>query len=309
MSKIRAVIAYDAGGEAHLGSYGRCLAPGSGVKPYGDVGGNKVVNDSARWIAQNLKDGPVAVGIEAPCWVPITDGVDMAPFMRKRYFEGQRSWSAPAGCYVGFASRVLIQELVNRLHHQVGNRLNLIYGTEGDGVPEKPGDLLVWEAFVTDDRKPLKSDLFAREEYQALPAIKKMRDKGELEKLDEQIRELEARETEFNSLRREKTNKADRDKVSREVVRLRKKVDKEDLRPHIADAFYVVEDGFVPLLRSGVLDRLSWPERAPTISSWGDAFAQTTGDGSKQGQPCMVVAPSLDDRKDRLLFPDLRGEI
>jgi len=155
MAGIFTVAAFDAGGTKNVGFYLR-MYDGSGAQlgapvcRHGAAGVGLAVTD----LVDALKEGPVALGIEAPCWAPgASHPFDPATFMRKRPFEGTRSWSAPAGAYVSMAGRVLA-EIVLQGIVAANTQPRATFGAQRGAEWSEPGDLLLWEAFVSAEHKP-----------------------------------------------------------------------------------------------------------------------------------------------------------
>jgi hypothetical protein len=90
-----------------------------------------------------LPVGPVALGFEAPIYVPVRDDPDK--FTRKRIFEGARPWSAVAGPAALSLGLVIMSYVFKRLVDGVSPRFD---------TPRLPMDLQVFEAMVSGDGKP-----------------------------------------------------------------------------------------------------------------------------------------------------------
>jgi hypothetical protein len=99
-------------------------------------------------LAEGLARGPVALGFEAPLWVPVR--TDPMTLTKARGGEGARSWSAGAG------TGALATGLVVTTHILQGLRAAAPTATASldfRAPPTKPGELLLWEAFVSADAK------------------------------------------------------------------------------------------------------------------------------------------------------------
>jgi hypothetical protein len=133
------VAAFDAAGPNNLGFYAHTYDEVTG-RPV-DVPvmsrGPGAVALAIEFLASALGTGSVSIGIEAPCWIPMA-GPGARPqasrFMRKRHFEGSRSWSAPAGGYVTTAGVALVAEIFRGLVHAGAGPITPTFGPGRPGV-------------------------------------------------------------------------------------------------------------------------------------------------------------------------------
>lgn len=103
-------------------------------------------------IAKDISEGKrIALGFECPLFVPITD--NPIGLTSSRIGEGDRAWSAGAGCgalAVGLTETVWVFEQLRKLS------INEIIPTfDWDGFMSGEGNLFIWEAFVTKEAKGL----------------------------------------------------------------------------------------------------------------------------------------------------------
>jgi hypothetical protein len=115
--------------------------------------GGKDLNACIEKLITSLRDGPVALGFEAPQFVPLHD--DSAILTKARDGESgpglpARPFSAGAGAAVLVTSSAVAPYVLCRLR----KALPEASATFDWRRPwAKPGDLLLFEAFVTDQRK------------------------------------------------------------------------------------------------------------------------------------------------------------
>ena len=221
-----AVICFDAGGQKGLGWW---------ATPHGTLKQNHGVGvaslpDALSWIAEQVQLLPVAIGIEAPCWLPMAhDGRGM---LKARPFEGT-AWSGAGGLPVATQGAALMAEVTRSL-----SRLNVRYTFD---VPTAPGEVCLWEAYVSEAYKPGKLSAAATPQLHS--------------------------------------------------------------NPHIADAQFAVEHGFLPLYHAKRLSPpLPFPLTRDVVSLLGNAVAQEAHDGSLVAHPCMVIGPGTTPGPKRL-FP------
>jgi hypothetical protein len=94
-----------------------------------------------------LPDTPVALGFEAPIYVPVRP--DPNTLLKARVFEGNRPWSAGAGPTVMSQGLVIMSYVFERLIDGVRPRFD---------SPQEPMDLQVFEAMVSGTGKPEQSN-------------------------------------------------------------------------------------------------------------------------------------------------------
>lgn len=103
-------------------------------------------------LAQALLQEPVALGFEAPMWIPTR--MDLKRLTSARQGEAglglSRPFSASAGATVLVTGMVVVTYVLRRLRDQSPKaRAQFDWGNPPTGV----GELLVWEAFVTNQKK------------------------------------------------------------------------------------------------------------------------------------------------------------
>lgn len=114
-----------------------------------------------------LRKGALALGFEAPQFVPFRD--DQTALTKARNGESARAFSAGAGAAVLVTSLVTVPYVLQCLRQ----RLPMATATLNWRCPiTKPGQLLLWEAFVTNQHK----DTAARHVEDAELAIASFRD-------------------------------------------------------------------------------------------------------------------------------------
>ncbi len=95
-------------------------------------------------VAGGLRKGPVALGFEAPLWVPMRS--DPMTVTKARQGEGPRPWSAGAGAYVLATGLAVIPHILTSLRRLAGHATPTL---DYRNPPDRPGALLLWEAFVS----------------------------------------------------------------------------------------------------------------------------------------------------------------
>lgn len=103
-------------------------------------------------IVKDISEGKrIALGFECPLFVPITENPVGLTSARKG--EGDRAWSAGAGCgalAVGLTETVWVFERLRKL-----SKKEIVPTFEWDIFISGHGNLLIWEAFVTKEAKAL----------------------------------------------------------------------------------------------------------------------------------------------------------
>jgi hypothetical protein len=102
------------------------------------------LDSAVRAIAQALRDGPVALGFEAPQFTPLR--TDPRALTRARTGEGARPFSAGAGASVLVTSLVVVPYVLASLRREVADASATFDWTL---PPNRRGQLLLWEAFVS----------------------------------------------------------------------------------------------------------------------------------------------------------------
>jgi hypothetical protein len=122
-----------------------------------DPGGNAVdgtdVDDCINIVANALRAGPVALGFEAPMWIPTR----MQPKRLTSARQGEagpglasRPFSASAGATVLVTGMVVVTYVMRRLRELAPAAIAHV---DWQNFPTSAGQLLVWEAFVTNQKK------------------------------------------------------------------------------------------------------------------------------------------------------------
>jgi hypothetical protein len=104
-------------------------------------------------VAEALRVGPVALGFEAPTWVPTR--LDPTRLTSARHGEAgpglaSRPFSAAAGATVLVTGIVIVTYVMRRLRMLLPSASACL---NWQNFPNKPEQLLVWEAFVTNQKK------------------------------------------------------------------------------------------------------------------------------------------------------------
>ena len=114
--------------------------------PEGKLG--KDMDELAYEISSALLKGSVALGFETPLWVPKRQ--DPMKLTKARSGEGSRSWSAGAGAGVLATGLVTIPYILSRIKELSPNA---VASLDFNNPPTQPGDLFLWEAFVSGQAK------------------------------------------------------------------------------------------------------------------------------------------------------------
>lgn len=102
-------------------------------------------------VVQTLDAGrPCALGFEAPLFVPLRD--DPPQLTAARRGEGNRPWSAGAGCGALATGLVQVSWLLRAIRGRVAEKVDAF--TDWSSFAEEGRGLFVWEAFVTGAGKP-----------------------------------------------------------------------------------------------------------------------------------------------------------
>jgi hypothetical protein len=121
-------------GAPHKGNLGWANADGSSGAD---------IDQCIEAVNKALPVAPVALGFEAPMYVPVR--VDPNTLLKARVFEGNRPWSAGAGPTVMSQGLVIMSYVFERLIDGVRPRFD---------APQQPMDLQVFEAMVSGAGKP-----------------------------------------------------------------------------------------------------------------------------------------------------------
>lgn len=107
---------------------------------HGEKGGD--LDECIALINKALKIGPVALGFEAPLYIPVRN--ELKKLSSRREFEGNRPWSAYAGPSSAMIGLAIMVYVFNRL----------VDGTSPTfATPKKRLDLQIFEAMVTGKQK------------------------------------------------------------------------------------------------------------------------------------------------------------
>jgi hypothetical protein len=93
---------------------------------------------------RHLANGPVSLGVEAPIVIPLRDTPET--LTKAREVDGNRAWNAGAGASVAVITFPILYFIMSRL-----TNVGRVIFFEEDAV--RPGDLLIWEAFVSGEAK------------------------------------------------------------------------------------------------------------------------------------------------------------
>lgn len=99
-------------------------------------------------LAAALGLGPCAIGFEAPMFVPYRIAVDRLTAARPG--EGNRAWSAGAGAGALATALVVVPYILRRLREKSPHAQALL---DWRNPPTNPGELLLFEAFVSGGTK------------------------------------------------------------------------------------------------------------------------------------------------------------
>jgi hypothetical protein len=98
-------------------------------------------------IASDAKKGmSVALGVEAPCFIPVP--YDVGELSRGRKGETNRAWSASAGAYVATLGLHQMAWVLRRLYAEFGET-HMLTTDWSLWLESKRPILLLWEAFVS----------------------------------------------------------------------------------------------------------------------------------------------------------------
>jgi hypothetical protein len=117
------------------------------------------IDSLVRALAEDLKNrNPVALGIEAPLFVPVQQ--DYRKLGKKREADpSNRAWSAGAGAPVMATGIAQLNWIIRALVQQVDNEWTANAGVRWEGFSEKGGPgLFLWEAMVTGSGKKSRGD-------------------------------------------------------------------------------------------------------------------------------------------------------
>lgn len=121
----------------------------AGIRASGEYCEGQDIGQLARYVANDVDCGPVALGFECPLFVPLTS--DPEDLLSCRPGEGARAWSASAGVTTLGAGIVecawILREVRSRCSCDVPLFLN------PGRFESTPHGLLIWEAFVTGKRR------------------------------------------------------------------------------------------------------------------------------------------------------------
>ncbi len=109
-----------------------------------DQKSGKDIAELVALISKALSVGPVALGFEAPLWVP--KRLDVMKLTKARQGEGSRSWSAGAGTGVLATGLAVIPYILEGI---LTAAPEVVVSLDFHNPPSKPGHLFMWEAFVS----------------------------------------------------------------------------------------------------------------------------------------------------------------
>jgi len=135
-----------------IGTPGKSLG-WAALSPAGEMVDGTDVDTCIGVLSAALRVGPVALGFEAPMWIPTR--LDPSRLTSARHGEAgpglvSRPFSASAGATVLVTGMVVVTYVMRRLRELAP------YATvhfDWQNFLSEPGQLLVWEAFVTNQKK------------------------------------------------------------------------------------------------------------------------------------------------------------
>ena len=106
------------------------------------------------WFSSALACGPLALGFEAPMFVPIRE--DAESLTKPRNGEGNRPFSAAAGATVLVAGLVLVPYILSKLRKSRSENggANPVAWQDWSRIPAEKDQMLVFEAFVSNVKAP-----------------------------------------------------------------------------------------------------------------------------------------------------------
>lgn len=119
---------------------------GWAILPSGMTG--KAVGELVDALSEGLERGPVALGFEAPLWVPARS--DELTVTGARVGEKSRAWSAGAGSGALATGLAVIPHILARLRKAAPRAVATM---DWKAPPTRPHELLLWEAFVSSSDK------------------------------------------------------------------------------------------------------------------------------------------------------------
>jgi len=99
-------------------------------------------------ICEALKSGAVALGFEAPLWVPLRQ--DVMSLTSARRGEGSRPWSAGAGTGALATGLVVVSYILSQI---IAKEPSVSVSLDYKQPPTQPHSLFLWEAFVSQGNK------------------------------------------------------------------------------------------------------------------------------------------------------------
>jgi hypothetical protein len=135
-----------------IGTPGKSLG-WAALSTAGDMVDGTDVDTCIGLLSKALRVGPVALGFEAPMWIPTR--LDPTRLTSARHGEAgpglaSRPFSASAGATVLVTGMVVVTYVMRRLR-ELAPDATVHY--DWRNFPNEPGQLLVWEAFVTNQKK------------------------------------------------------------------------------------------------------------------------------------------------------------
>lgn len=116
------------------------------------MGDSSSIEQFAIAVAMTLSGGDsVALGFECPLFVPLRD--DPMLLTKARNGEGNRSWSAGAGCGVLATGLVEVAWILSRIRAEAPANVKAFLDWRAFQISESPNSLFLWEAFVSRDAK------------------------------------------------------------------------------------------------------------------------------------------------------------
>lgn len=149
MEKLRVVCADI--GSAKNNRFGWCALDGNGRSPARD---GKRLTDLAAHVADCLQQrDPVALGFECPLFVPLRK--EETTLTNCRENEGNRAWSAGAGCGSLATGLVQVVWILKKIKENCAEAVPafLSWSDFENSVAKSEGGLFLWEAFVSGKTK------------------------------------------------------------------------------------------------------------------------------------------------------------
>ena len=121
--------------------------------------GSQSITELVELLSRDLASGAmVALGFEAPLFIPVPPTERPECLSQRRENEGQRSWSAPAGGYVATLAIHQAAWLLQAIAPSRPSTCAFTLDASSWAIGHETGLLLCWEAFVSEAAHASKSD-------------------------------------------------------------------------------------------------------------------------------------------------------